>query len=129
MRKAQSSVEFMVLIAFVLFFFLTFLYAINVSGSDRSYEKQSLVIQDVARTIQEEIAFAYSTSDGYQHTFVLPATIVSFDYQIDFIGSNVYIHTLNGKQALSVPVKNVTGTAHPGSNIVRKANGVVYLNQ
>lgn len=96
--------------------------------SDRTYERQSLTLQSIARTIQDEVAFAHMTSDGYERVFSLPVTLVSLEYVIDIIGSDVYIHTVNGKHALSVPILPVNGTLFPGSNTLRRSDGVVYAN-
>lgn len=127
-HHGQSSLEFMILVGAVLFFFLALLFSINSALSDRTYERQSLTIQHVARTIQEEVAFAYATSDGYERTFVVPNAIINLNYTIDLVGSNVYLHTVDGHHALSVPIKNVTGFFRPGTNTLRKTQGRVYSN-
>ncbi len=128
MDRAQSSVEFMIITGFVLFFFVAFLVSIALSSSDRLYERQMLTIQQVARMVQEETAFAHATVDGYSRTFELPLQIVNLDYELDVVDGRLYVHTLDGSQALSVLVKNVTGTFVPGTNVLRRSNGLVYVN-
>ena len=128
MSRAQSSVEFMIITGFVLFFFVAFLASIALSSSDKLYERQMLTIQQVARTVQEETAFAHATVDGYHRTFELPLQIVNLEYELEVVDERLYIHTLDGSQALSVLIKNVTGTFVPGTNVLRRSDGVVYVN-
>lgn len=128
MRRAQSSVEFMILVGFVLMFFIAFLFSLAIASSDRLVERQRLAIQQIAQTVQEEVAFAHSTVDGYERTFVLPLQIVNLDYELDVVDSLLYVHAIEGQQALAVSIKNVTGTFVPGSNTLRRSNGTVYAN-
>ena len=126
--RAQTSVEFLILVSFVLFFFVSFLMLIGYSTSDKVYERQSLAIQQVARTIQEEVALAHATEDGYEREFSLPLQIVNLDYEIEIVGGSVYVHTVNGRHALSVPIEDVTGSFAPGDNVIRRANDIIYVN-
>lgn len=128
MGRAQSSVEFMILVGFVLMFFVAFLFTLAIASSERLAERQRLAIQQIAQTVQEEVAFAHSTVDGYQRTFVLPLHIVNLEYELEVIDLLLYVHTVDGEQALVVSIKNVTGTFTPGSNTLRRFNNTVYAN-
>lgn len=128
MRRAQTAVEFMILVAFVLFFFVAFLFSLGLSSSYRLYERQALELHEVARTIQQEVALAHATVDGYNRTFSLPSSIVNLPYVIEVVEGYLYVHTTNEKHALSLPVANVTGSFVPGENRIRKTDTVVYVN-
>lgn len=128
MSRGQTAVEFMILVGVVLFFFIGFLLFVGFSSSHQLYERQRLELAEIARTVQEEVAFASSTVDGYQRTFLLPPQIVNLDYNLTLVDTRLYVRTFNGRHALAVPIKNVTGTFMPGTNILRRTNGTVYAN-
>ncbi len=128
MRRAQTSLEFMILVGFILFFFVLFLFSLGASSSDKLYERQTLELESVAYTVQREVAFASTTSDGYERTVILPSQLVNLDYTLDVIEGSLYVHTTNGKHALAVPLLNVTGSFTPGTNTIRRINGTVFVN-
>lgn len=128
MRRAQTSLEFMILVGFILFFFILFLFSLGASSSDKLYERQTLALEDVAHTVQREVAFASTTPDGYERTLSLPLQIVNLDYTLEVIEGSLYVHTVNERHALAVPLMNVTGVFTPGTNMIRRVNGTVFVN-
>lgn len=126
--KGQSSIEFMILIGAVLFFFLGFLYIIQISIADKVIEQKRVAVLQVASTVQEEINLAVTSSDGYSRTFILPQEIYGTDYSILLVSGSVYVNTSDGKHALALPVANVTGNVQRGDNLIRNVHGEVFLN-
>ena len=128
-KKAQSTAEFLILIGGVVFFFLVFLLAVQVNITDKTRENKNLVLQDIARSVQDEINLATDSSDGYYRNFTVPDKLINSDYQINVQEDFVYVRTTDNKYAIALPVANVTGDVQKGSNIIRKKNGKVFLNQ
>lgn len=126
--RAQSAIEFMILVGAVLFFFTSFLLLIYGNIADKQYEKRTLVIEDIAQTVQEEISLAHAADEGYRRVFALPPTALSFPYNVSLVDGYVYVRTSNGKHAVAYPVLNVSGTVIIGDNVIRKNNNTVFLN-
>ncbi len=128
MKKAQSAIEFVILVGAVLFFFLAFLFALQLSSVDKNRENKNFVIKEIALTVQNEISLATESSDGYYREFEIPNNILGSEYDIDIIEDLVYLNTTDGKYAIAFPVANVTGEINVGVNSIRKNSGEVYLN-
>lgn len=129
MGRAQSAVEFLIIVGFALVFFVAFLLSLSLSSSDRIFERQKLTLEHVAQTVQKEVAFAHTTVDGYERSFTLPLKIVNLEYEIEVVDGLLYLHTFDFVHALAVPIQNVTGTFAPGQNALRRTNSTVYANQ
>ncbi|MFA5174471.1 MAG: hypothetical protein WC438_04795 [Candidatus Pacearchaeota archaeon] len=127
-KKAQSSIEFMILVGVVIFFLVVFLGAIQGSMSDKLKEKQSIMVQDLASSVQDEINLASKSSDGYYRNFNIPEKINGRDYSIEILEEMVYVKTNDNKNALALPLASVTGNVVKGENIITKQNGEVVLN-
>ena len=127
-KKGQSAVEFLILIGAILFFFVAFLYMINLNISDKLRENKDLTIQEIAFQVQDEINLAHESVDGYYRKFELPLNVLGSEYEINVTAGVVYVRTTNGKHAIALPVVNVTGDVLKGTNVIQKNNGVVLLN-
>ncbi len=127
-KKAQSSIEFFVLVGVVLFFFVTFLLAIQANIADNVKRKIEISARDVALGIQDEIALATASSDGYVRNFIVPNNIEGIDYDANIVEGSVYLRMDGVNYAIALPVFNVTGDVMKGDNLIRKVNGAVYLN-
>lgn len=128
-RKAQSAIEFLSISAGVLFFTMLFIFAIQSNISDKISENRDVALREVANNVVMEINLASSASDGYSRVFTLPATIVNgVEYNVSLQQGLVYATTADGRNSLALPVFNVNGSLVEGNNLIRKSNGVVYLN-
>ncbi len=127
-KKAQSSIEFFVLVGVVLFFFVTFLLAIQMNIADNVRRKIEISARDITLSVQDEIALATASSDGYVRNFILPNNIEAIDYEINIVESSVYLRMDDVNYAIALPVLNVTGDVKKGDNLIRKNSGIVYLN-
>ena len=126
--KAQSSIEFVILVSGVLFFFLFFLFALQINLSDKTREQYNFEIKEIALTVHDEVNLAVQSSDGYSRQFSLPQQILSREYSVNLVSGLVYVRTEDGKFAIALPVANVTGDVQKGKNLIRKVNREVYLN-
>lgn len=130
MRKAQTPAEFMILVGVMLFFFITFIYSLQINNADKIRQQRDIIIKDAAFTVQDEINLALEATDGYERTFTLTRYILGKDYDIDIIEGVVYAETDDGKHAIALPVADVVvvNKLETGDNVIRKTDGVIYLN-
>jgi uncharacterized protein (UPF0333 family) len=128
MVRGQSSIEFIIIVGALLFFFTVFVFYVQTSLNEKSDHQRDEVLYDIAASVQQEVALAQASSTGYQRTFVLPSTVVHLPYNATLQGQYVYLYTLDNRHALSLPVGNVTGVLIVGSNLIRNVNGSVYVN-
>ena len=127
-KRAQTAVEFLILVGVILFFFTAFFVAVQGNMSDRIKERKNILVREVALTIQDEIKFASESSEGYYREFTLPSNIGGSSYEALIIENVIYIRTLDNKHAIALPIQNVTGPINLGDNFIKKEGGVVKLN-
>lgn len=128
-KKSQSSIEFIILVGFVLLFFIIFFLVIQINIGDKIKERKNLAVKEIAFAIQDEINLASKSTDGYQRRFKIANKIGEEDYYAKIIDGIIYVKTSDGKNAIALPVSNVTGDILKGDNLIRKENGGIYLNQ
>ena len=126
--KAQSSIEFMILIGFVLFFFASFFLIIQENTADKLKQRQNLIIEEIALTVRDEINFALESSDGYFREFEIPEKAGNQAYDLQIVDDMIYVKTSDEKFAIAIPVAAVNGQIDKGTNKIEKQNGEVYLN-
>ena len=127
-KKAQSAIEFMILVGFVFFAFTIFIMSVQLSNSNRLDEEKNLRIKEIVISVQDEINLAYYSSNGYQREFKIPESINNIEYEINITEGLVYLKTNDGQNAIALPIQNITGNILKGNNLIKKDNGVVNLN-
>lgn len=127
-KKSQTAIEFVVLVALALFFFTGFFLAIQANMSEKIRQRQDLVIKDIAIAVQDEINLASQSIDGYSRKFEIPEKAGTRDYEINITEGLVYIRTTDGRNAMALPVTDVTGDVKKGTNVIKKENGEIKLN-
>lgn len=132
-KRSQSSIEFMILVAFILFGFLAFFAFIYGSISDNVIKRNNQELLDIADIVKEEIDLAYESSDGYRRVFKIPSKIDNLDYDINITDDFVYIRTNNGKYSASIPIKEINNSGSSGlikgGNIIEKIDREVFINR
>lgn len=128
-KKAQVGVEFMIIMGALLLFVSIFLLIIQSNTEDKRYQREDILIKEVALTVQNEINLALKSGDGYIREFELPGKIGELEYEIDVDSGIVYVRTDDGRHALTLPVIEVDGNINMTSNVIEKIDGVVYLNR
>ena len=127
-RKAQSAIEFVILVTAVLFLFVGMLVLIQQKIAASKYESASIAAEEIAKTIQEEINLADGSTDGYSRQFIIPETINGLNYNASIVAGSIYIRTTDGKHAIALPVGNVSGDVVLGVNSITKFNNSIRLN-
>src|SRR3989344_1189881 len=125
-EKSQSAVEFVIIFGAIMFFFVLFMSAIQNNVNQKNVEKINILAEHIALSVQNEIALATGASNGYYREFEVPNNILGKQYEIQLVGKSVFIS--GDDLGLSYSVFEVTGDVQKGLNVIRKENGVVYLN-
>jgi uncharacterized protein (UPF0333 family) len=126
--RGQSSIEFVLLVTAVLFFFVIFLFVVNTRIAEAQQEANRQELYSIGEYLVEELTLATISTSGYIRTFYLPPTINSLDYTISIVDGSVYIRTDDGKHAASFSSPAVVGQPLIGNNQIKNIHGVVYLN-
>lgn len=128
-KEAQSSIEFLILAGFVLLFIIIFLSALNRNIAESLTQRREVVLNNIMVSVQDEINLASKSGNGYSREFYLSKTIDNLDYNISIIEGTLYIITEDKKHSSAVLVASVTGQPKKETNVIKKYDGIVYLNQ
>ena len=128
-NKAQSAVEFIMILSFIIFSLTILSVIINEKISNNVRERDNQLLKITVLSIQDEISLASKASDGYLRSFRIPLDINGKDYKINITDGMIYARTLDGKNAIAIPVINITGDVKKGDNAIKKQGGLVYLNR
>ncbi|MEN9626754.1 MAG: hypothetical protein RL557_1082 [archaeon] len=127
-KKSQSAMEFLVFSGVIIFFLTVFFVAIQQSNSRALQDEKRMQVEHVAFIVQDEINLASESTNGYQRTFQIPATIIGLEYQATIVENSIFIKTTDGKYAIALPLLNVSGQIMKGNNTIKKINNSVFLN-
>ncbi|MBS3076879.1 hypothetical protein J4233_01270 [Candidatus Pacearchaeota archaeon] len=127
-KRAQSAIEFMLLVGAVFFFVIVFVGIFQGRIAEKSAEQRNIIITELALDIQNEINIAAKSTDGYTREFDIPNTIAGKEYSIGLYDGYVYLNTSDGKNAMALPTFNATGQLKKGANLIRKINSTIFVN-
>lgn len=127
-KNAQVALEFMIVVGFISFAFVIFFMVIQSNMSDRIYERNQLKIEETASIIKNEIDLAHESVDGYYRVFNIPSEIYDNNYDIVMGEGILVVKSGDGRNAISVVVKEANGTITQGNNVIIKENGEVKIN-
>lgn len=126
--KAQSAIEFILLVGAVLFITLSLVGVFQETMARKNVEKRNFIIQELALQVQNEINIAAKSTDGYMRRFEIPDKVANKEYSIGLYEGYVYLNTSDGKHALAIPTYNATGQLIKGTNTIRKLNSTIFVN-
>ncbi|MGC9309337.1 MAG: hypothetical protein ACP5D2_01425 [Candidatus Nanoarchaeia archaeon] len=127
-HKAQTTVEFLAIVGFILLVSISILGAIQYSRSEKIREKTDIAVNDLARTIQSEINLAFESSNGYEREFELPEKVMGKEYNVTLVDGLVYVNTLDEKHAVALSIPEISGDIRVGINKIERKNNQVYIN-
>lgn len=134
MRKAQTSLEFVVLTGFMILAFLTFYIVIESKLLVANRDTVDMAVKQVENLVVNEIKVAESVTDGYYREFELPQRVNGIDYTVSIIagvGNTPEIVTKYGgkERVYFVPQAYVDNdsTVGKGLNNISKNGGNISL--
>ena len=124
-KRAQGTIEFILIFGAILFFFIAFFSIIQRNISNQNEDKEKILLQSIALDVRDEINMAAESSDGYSRNFTLPENILGKDYEINISDNFVYVST--EKNGFVYRISQVSGSIQKGINRIIKQNGMVTL--
>lgn len=128
-KKSQSSLEFVVLVSFMLAVFMLFFV---VSGSrilSLQGDKDGRTAKNFMSTIESEIKSAAYVNNGYSREFTLPSKIDGNPYNITILGGRELVLNYKDAEYLVFLPNGIQGNLTIGANRLTKRNGVVNITQ
>jgi len=129
--KAQSSLEFMVMVGIFMVVFLVFFAAFGDRFLDFQRQRDAEVAEDILFMVESEILITAGAHDGYSRGFQLPPKIAGHGYNITYNNSEVYIDYFDQEYVRSITVNMSSASIllGPGNtNYICKFGSVVFLN-
>lgn len=102
-KKAQSSMEFMIILVFVLFIMMVAMYVSGKYLVEISDNQNEQLIGNYAEKINDELQILSKVEPGYERTLVL----TNQDYNLTLINSNV-----DGRPSMLKLVDQESNTTH-----------------
>ena len=127
MKKSQSSIEFVILIAFMLMVAVTFFAFTTNKVSETSGDANIQLAEDIADIPFKEVMFAKTVSDGYSRVFTMPSQINNKPYQIAIIGNHEIVVNFSGIEAVKFLPDNVSGYLTFGDHLITKEKGNITI--
>ncbi|MGM5481394.1 MAG: hypothetical protein ACQESE_03205 [Nanobdellota archaeon] len=131
-KNAQLETEFIILLIMGFFILFTIL-AILITVSDTKREEQFYYeINDLGKSVQQELLLAGQVDDGYIREFYLPQRIDSKIYNV-YTGntskSQSYIIFSFDNQEIFFVIPKIEGVIATGTNTIMKRNGTLIVSQ
>jgi hypothetical protein len=134
MRKAQTSMEFVILTGFMILAFLVFYIVIQSKLVEANRDSADKAAKQAELLVVNELRVAESVIDGYYREFELPQKINGMNYNISIMSGvggtpEIVIH-YNGKERVYfVPQAYVSSfsSVSKGKNNISKNNGIILI--
>lgn len=134
MRKAQTSMEFVILTGFMLIAFLMFYIVIQIQLIEANRDKLDITAKQVETLVINEIKVAESVTDGYYREFYLPTNIQGLDYNIKILSGvggtpEIVIKYSNKERVHFLSQGYINGSSNiaKGWNNITKINGIILI--
>jgi hypothetical protein len=136
-KKAQLSIEFLILLSFILIFFLIVLAVVNQRSAITNQEITNLYAKSVADQLSQEINSIYLGGDGLSKSVNLPEQLQdNTDYYVNILPDSKQVRIFwtreDNEQFYSAPLvnSNMAGMLINLSGQVNLTNnnGIVTIN-
>ena len=127
MPKAQSAVEFIFLVSFMLLVIVGFFAITSSKTLEAQEEGNKKIAETIADLAYKEIEIAQSVNDGYIRHFTMPPTVNGISYTIKIIDNKELVVKYVDYEYVKFMPANISGYISIGINTLEKSNGVVYL--
>lgn len=125
-KKAQITLEFILLFSIVFFLFIGLEKVISVRIGLRRDAKINNALEDIGGVVKDEISNAQKAVGDYSRTFDIPDNLFGMNYSVNI--ENQFLVVEYDKYQFITLVENISGQPKPGSNIIRKINKKICIN-
>jgi hypothetical protein len=125
---AQSSLEFLLIIAFMALVFVSFFALANAKLSESKDQRVYQTAADIATIVKGQVELATQLHDGFSTAFVVPQVVDGATYTMQIIDQRELVVVYKDYEHVEFLPANVTGTLVFGQNILSKRGGSLFLN-
>ncbi len=119
-NKAQTSVEFMILLGFTIVVAAVLIGVLETNLSSTQIQRDQQRADEVFSILMTEIEFADQTRPTFQRQFYIPFNIGGQEYDINIIDRQEVVITYNNKQYVYFLPQRVEGDVAVGNNLITK---------
>lgn len=132
-RKAQSAIEFMIMISVVMIMFAT-LYAVFSGKRARAFRRETrLQAGAIADRISYEFDLALVQGNGFSKNFQLPLEIGTQDYNVTLLegdrGTFIFVEWGENSVNSYSAAPKIIGNLENGANRIENEEGVLHVSQ
>ncbi|RME51983.1 pilus assembly protein, partial [Candidatus Woesearchaeota archaeon] len=120
--RGQASIEFVLLISFMIIVFAIFSIVLQKRLVQAENAHARNVMEQAASRILNEIQLAQTVHEGYARTFTLPSTIEGTPYNATIVDEQELIIRAGEEEFIVFLPINVTGTICQGENRITQIN-------
>ena len=125
--RGQVAIEFMSIVGVVFFIFMIILIIFLEKSTEVNRQKELLLVDDMAKSIQKEALLAEQVGEGYQRSFVIPSSIDQYNFSIITTPGEITVKTDHYDIQKRIP--NIIGNFSRGSNTITKTQGTIRVTQ
>ena len=125
--KAQASMEFIVLISFVLLIFAVFTPFLWKQQNEILSERKTLTAEKIALIIKKEVDMAVMFGSGYERNFTIPNDILGSNYTISIHGKILVLNWNSGETQEILITNKTSGIPSPGKNKISNEDDVIVF--
>jgi hypothetical protein len=128
MKKAQGSVEFMILFIIFMSALSVALYISIERTQDLSRTEVELEANKLLNDVSNKINTAFLEGDGFLINLTLPGKVFGRDYVIGVYSNYVRVEIDNVTYIKGLLTDNITGSLETGTNLVENRKGAVVIS-
>ena len=132
MKKGQIALEFIFLIGIGLVMLLIFLVIVGTLGKEKTDEKSYAELDDLGKTIQQELILASNMEYGYNRKMNIPTAVNNRDFTVttgNISEHNSYLSIDFQGHSIYYIIPSISGTIEKGDNIIKKDEDGVKITQ
>ena len=126
-RKAQSSIEFILIFSLLLTILAIGATVAWVRIYGITNANQNLEIDKILDDTSSKIDLAFLEGDGFSINLEIPQVIFGQNYTIDIYDNNVVIIFSNSTYSKHTLTENITGTLKKGFNKIINRDGEILI--
>jgi hypothetical protein len=127
-KKAQVSIEFMILFIFFLGLLAFAIISVMQSVQDVSASSVGLEAQKELSVLRSKLDTAFLEGDGFSTNFTLPQKIIGLDYSMNVSSGFALIQVNNLTYSTPIISRNVSGYPRKGENALRNSGGNLVIS-
>ncbi len=118
MLKGQVSIEFLMIMGFLLLTLSVFTIGILKQHINFVEDKEYVLVRDIAYKVRDEIVLANNVQASYVRNFSLPAQVDGLNYSIHLTSDVIIVRSQSQEFSLNVP--HITGCIDVGNISITK---------